>query len=187
MVGGGVGGHSWKPGRLAVGRRSSGRNRAARRFLRGGWRWRRLAGSGCVVCGQPGSPCSRAVRFSSPTLWAAAHSWQPVMAHASPGRSAPGLARGSTRGAQVRSPALLALHPRGPLSLPDIRRSSYPVSGLSPLVRSLSLHPLTPPGLCHPNPQDLCPLPYRGRGVLHHLPPLGPLRSLERRLSGGGA
>ncbi|XP_048650788.1 mpv17-like protein 2 isoform X3 [Marmota marmota marmota] len=84
-----------------VGWRRSGRGRAARLFLRRGWRWRRVAGGGCAVCGQRGNPCSRAVRFSSPTLWAAAHSWQLGMAHASPGRSAPDLARGLTGGAQV--------------------------------------------------------------------------------------
>lgn len=103
--------------------RTIGRNGQAgpeRRFLDPRARWRRVAGAGCVACGQRGSPCSKAVRYSSPTRWVVAFSWRLATARASPGRSAPGPARSSTHGAQVRRPMLLVLDPREPLTRPQI-------------------------------------------------------------------
>ena len=58
------------------------------------------AGAGCVAFGLRVSPCSKAVRCSSPTPWDAAFSWRLGMGRARPGRFAPGPARSSTRGAQ---------------------------------------------------------------------------------------
>ena len=80
-----------------------------------GGRCRPAAGAGCAAFGLPVSPCSKAVRCSSPTPWDAAFSWRPGMGRASPGRFAPGPARSSTHGAQVRGPVLLAFHPRSSL------------------------------------------------------------------------
>lgn len=74
------------------------------RFLDTRTRWRREAGAGCAVCGQPGNPCSKAVHCSLPTRWVVAFSWRLGTARASHGRSAPGPVRSSTHGAQVRRP-----------------------------------------------------------------------------------
>lgn len=97
--------------------------RPVRRFPGPSGRWRLVAGAGSAACWPRGSLCSKAVRCSSPTRWAAALSWRPETACASPGRSAPGRARSSTLGVQVRGPGQMAFNFRGPLARPQIRRS----------------------------------------------------------------
>lgn len=101
-----------------------GGRRSRRGFQSSGGLWLPAAGAGCAVCGPWGSPCSKVVRCSSPTRWAAVLSWRPGTACANPGRSAPVLARNSTRGAQVRRPALYwPLAPEDLWPQPQIWRS----------------------------------------------------------------
>lgn len=106
-----------------------------------GGRCRPAAGAGCAAFGLRVSPCSKAVRCSSPIPWDAAFSWRLGMGRARPGRFAPGPARSSTRGAQVRAPVLLAFHPR---SLPPTSDPETCEPDLSSVTMSSDLSSLRP-------------------------------------------
>lgn len=148
----------------------------APQFLSSEAPWRLVAGGGCAACARRGSPYSKAVRCSSPIRWAAARSWRPGTARASPGRSGPDQARSLTRGAQVRRPGLLALDleepltPTSDLETPGldpqaVTINSWPESSAGPLISACTLeadcpspdlpfHPwsLSPPTLGSPYP-----------------------------------
>lgn len=122
----------------------------APQFLSSEAPWRLVAGGGCAACARRGSPYSKAVRCSSPIRWAAARSWRPGTARASPGRSGPDQARSLTRGAQVRRPGLLALDlgepltPTSDLETPGldpqaVTINSWPESSAGPLISACTL------------------------------------------------
>lgn len=162
-------------------------------FLSLGAPWRLVAGGGCAACAQRGSLYSKAVRCSSPIRWAAACSWWPGTARASPGRSAPGQARSLTRGAQVRRLGLLALDlgelltPTSDLETPGLdpqaaTSNPWPESSAGPLISACTLeadcpspdlpfHPRSLPGSPSPPTRGSVSLP--SSPGLYSLPYLG--------------